>query len=121
MDFNKEIIQVLKRIAVSVENIANKNLDDELIITDAKCYIWSDEISNLIPINDVNSIDIKLLHGIDSIKDILIENTKNFALGYPANNALLWGARGMGKSSVIKAVHSLLYDNNSEKRLIFRL
>ena len=118
MDFNKEIIQVLKRIAVSVENIANKNLDDEVIITDAKCYIWSDEISNLIPINDVNSIDIELLHGIDGIKDILIENTKNFALGFPANNALLWGARGMGKSSVIKAVHSFLYDNNSEKKLI---
>ena len=88
------------------------------IITDAKCYIWSDEISNLIPINDVNSIDIELLHGIDGIKDILIENTKNFALGFPANNALLWGARGMGKSSVIKAVHSFLYDNNSEKKLI---
>ena len=118
MDFNKEIIQVLKRIAVSVENIANKNLDDEIIITNAKCYIWSDEISNLIPINDVNSIDIELLHGIDGIKDILIENTKNFALGFPANNALLWGARGMGKSSVIKAVHSFLYDNNSEKKLI---
>ena len=118
MDFNKEIIQVLKRIAVSVENIANKNLDDEVIVTDAKCYIWSDEISNLIPINDVNSIDIELLHGIDGIKDILIENTKNFALGFPANNALLWGARGMGKSSVIKAVHSFLYDNNSEKKLI---
>ena len=118
MDFNKEIIQILKRIAVSLENIANKNLDDELIITDAKCYIWSDEISNLIPINDVNSIDIELLHGIDGIKDILIENTKNFALGFPANNALLWGARGMGKSSVIKAVHSFLYDNNSEKKLI---
>ena len=118
MDFNKEIIQVLKKIAVSLENIANKNLDDELIITDAKCYIWSDEISNLIPINDVNSIDIELLHGIDGIKDILIENTKNFALGFPANNALLWGARGMGKSSVIKAVHSFLYDNNSEKKLI---
>ena len=118
MDFNKEIIQVLKRIAVSVENIANKNLDDEVIVTDAKCYIWSDEISNLIPINDVNSIDIELLHGIDGIKDILIENTKNFALGFPANNALLWGARGMGKSSIIKAVHSFLYDNNSEKKLI---
>ena len=118
MDFNKEIIQVLKKIAASLENIANKNLDDEVIITDAKCYIWSDEISNLIPINDVNSIDIELLHGIDGIKDILIENTKNFALGFPANNALLWGARGMGKSSVIKAVHSFLYDNNSEKKLI---
>lgn len=118
MDFNKEIIQILKKIAVSLENIANKNLDDEVIITDAKCYIWSDEISNLIPINDVNSIDIELLHGIDGIKDILIENTKNFALGFPANNALLWGARGMGKSSVIKAVHSFLYDNNSEKKLI---
>ncbi len=118
MDFNKEIIQILKRIAVSLENIANKNLDDEIIITNAKCYIWSDEISNLIPINDVNSIDIELLHGIDGIKDILIENTKNFALGFPANNALLWGARGMGKSSVIKAVHSFLYDNNSEKKLI---
>jgi uncharacterized protein len=56
----------------------------------------------------VNRIDIGLLKGIDRVRDILIENTERFARGLSANNALLWGARGMGKSSLVKAVHALV-------------
>ncbi len=54
----------------------------------------------------VNRVDIGLLKGIDRLRDILVENTERFQRGLPANNALLWGARGMGKSSLVKAVHA---------------
>ena len=58
------------------------------------------------PVAAVNAIDYALLKGIDRVRDILLENTRRFADGLPANNALLWGARGMGKSSLVKAVHA---------------
>ncbi len=54
----------------------------------------------------VSRVDLGLLKGIDRMRDILIENTQRFADGLPANNALLWGARGMGKSSLVKAAHA---------------
>ena len=54
----------------------------------------------------VNRVEIALLRGVDRVRDTLAENTERFAQGLPANNALLWGARGMGKSSLVKAVHA---------------
>ena len=54
----------------------------------------------------VNRVDIGLIRGVDRVRDILIDNTERFAAGLPANNVLLWGARGMGKSSLVKAVHA---------------
>ena len=54
----------------------------------------------------VNRVAIGLLRGVDRVRDILVENTERFARGLPANNVLLWGARGMGKSSLVKAVHA---------------
>ena len=57
------------------------------------------------PVAKVNRVEIGLLRGIDLTRDILLENTERFARGLPANNALLWGARGMGKSSLVKAAH----------------
>jgi uncharacterized protein len=57
-------------------------------------------------VSDVNRVEISLLQGIDRVRDILMANTTQFASGRPANNALLWGARGMGKSSLVKAVHA---------------
>ena len=54
----------------------------------------------------VNRVDMSLLKGIDRVRDVLVENTERFAKGLPANNALLWGARGMGKSSLVKAAHA---------------
>ena len=54
----------------------------------------------------VNRVEMSLLKGIDRVRDLLVENTERFARGLPANNALLWGARGMGKSSLVKAAHA---------------
>ena len=58
------------------------------------------------PVPKVNRVEMSLLKGIDRMRDVLVENTERFARGLPANNALLWGARGMGKSSLVKAVHA---------------
>ncbi len=72
-------------------------------------YVWEagDPRANLGPrLIDVASLPIHLLKGIDSAREILMENTRRFAEGLPANNALLWGARGMGKSSLVKALHA---------------
>ena len=60
----------------------------------------------LVPVAKVNRVDIALLRGIDRVRDQLLDNTRRFARGLPANNALLWGARGMGKSSLVKAAHA---------------
>ena len=80
--------------------------------------MWSAENFSLIPVKSINAIDIDLLKGIDHTKSILLENTKQFSSGYPANNVLLWGARGMGKSSLVKSVHREISLKNKKKRLI---
>jgi predicted AAA+ superfamily ATPase len=72
----------------------------------AEAFIWHPEGKRLAPVARVNRVDMFLLKGIDRMRDILIENTERFARGLPANNALLWGARGMGKSSLVKAGHA---------------
>jgi uncharacterized protein len=71
----------------------------------ADAFIWHPD-GRLAPVPRVSRVDIGLLKGIDRMRDILIENTERFASGFPANNALLWGARGMGKSSLVKAAHA---------------
>ncbi len=71
----------------------------------ADAFVWHPS-GKLIPVPRVNRVELSLLKGIDRMRDILIENTERFATGLPANNALLWGARGMGKSSLVKAVHA---------------
>ena len=71
-------------------------------------FIWQASPPLLDPVAKVNRVDIGLLKGIELTRDILIENTERFAKGLPANNALLWGARGMGKSSLVKAAHHLV-------------
>ena len=73
-------------------------------------FVWEPERSRLAPVATVNRVPLKLLMGVDRARDILYENTRRFARGLPANNALLWGARGMGKSSLIKAVHAAIVD-----------
>jgi uncharacterized protein len=71
----------------------------------ADCFVWSAENKSLQPIARPNRIALQLIRGVDHVRDILHENTLRFAEGFPANNVLLWGARGMGKSSLVKAVH----------------
>ena len=72
--------------------------------TDADAFVWHPD-GRLSAVPRVSRVDLALLKGIDRMRDILIENTERFADGLPANNALLWGARGMGKSSLVKAAH----------------
>jgi predicted AAA+ superfamily ATPase len=67
---------------------------------------WHPDARQLVPVPQVNRVEMSLLKGIDRMRDVLVENTERFARGLPANNALLWGARGMGKSSLVKAVHA---------------
>ncbi|MFO1123407.1 MAG: ATP-binding protein [Hyphomicrobiales bacterium] len=70
-----------------------------------QAFVWHADRGSLDPVDRVNRVEIGLLKGIDLTRDILLENTERFARGLPANNALLWGARGMGKSSLVKAAH----------------
>jgi uncharacterized protein len=72
----------------------------------ADCFVWSAETASLEPVHRVNRVDLGLIKGVDRVRDILVDNTERFAAGLPANNVLLWGARGMGKSSLVKAVHA---------------
>ncbi|WP_309085405.1 ATP-binding protein [Chelativorans sp.] len=72
----------------------------------AECFVWQAETGCLLPVARVNRVDLALIKGVDRVRDILLDNTRRFAAGLPANNALLWGARGMGKSSLVKAVHA---------------
>jgi predicted AAA+ superfamily ATPase len=81
----------------------------------ADCFVWSAEPGQLDPVPHVNRVDIGLIRGVDRVRDILIDNTQRFAAGLPANNVLLWGARGMGKSSLVKAVHAAINGGRSEK------
>ncbi len=85
----------------------------------ADCFIWNPETERLEPVNKVNRIDISLIRGVDRVRDILVDNTDRYASGYSANNVLLWGARGMGKSSLIKAVHAQINaSSKSDNQLI---
>lgn len=94
----------LKRIAEALERISPKPLEaPDFSIADA--FVWHVSPDRLDPVARINRVDIELLVGIDRARDILLENTRQFARGLPANNALLWGARGMGKSSLVKAIH----------------
>ncbi|MBP0439816.1 ATP-binding protein [Tianweitania sediminis] len=78
---------------------------------EATCFVWSAEASRLQPVPHVNRVDLSLIKGVDHVRDILVANTERFARGLPANNILLWGARGMGKSSLVKAAHAAIGDD----------
>ncbi|MEM9279394.1 MAG: ATP-binding protein [Pseudomonadota bacterium] len=86
-------------------------------LDDADAFVWHSETGNLHPVGTVNRVEMNLLKGIDRVRDILLENTERFAKGFAANNALLWGARGMGKSSLVKAVHAELQASVPDSKL----
>ena len=101
----KDLLPLLRSIAAALDRLApphprSAGLDD----TDA--FVWHAEGARLEPVAQVNRVEIELLRGIDRARDILLDNTRRFARGLPANNALLWGARGTGKSSLVKATHA---------------
>jgi predicted AAA+ superfamily ATPase len=102
---DRDLTPLLTRIADALERLAppappKNDLDA------ADAFIWHAEGDWLEPVAAVNRVELGLLRGIDRVRDILVENTKRFAAGLPANNVLLWGARGTGKSALVKAAHA---------------
>lgn len=95
----------LLRIADALDRMAPA-IAEKTDFSAADAFVWNARAAALKPVPNVNRVDISLLQGIDQVRDILLQNTLQFAAGYAANNALLWGARGMGKSSVVKAIHA---------------
>ncbi|WP_347138470.1 ATP-binding protein [Paracoccus sp. SSK6] len=95
----------LARIAAALERLAPPPVPAPTF-TEAAAYVWHPDPDRLEPVETVARVDLVQLIGIDRAKQILLDNTLQFARGFGANNALLWGARGMGKSSLVKAVHA---------------
>ena len=98
------LIDEVRRLADAMERLAGP----APIANDwsaADCFVWSPARTHLQPIARPNRVALSLIRGVDHVRDILHENTVRFAEGFAANNVLLWGARGMGKSSLVKAVH----------------
>jgi predicted AAA+ superfamily ATPase len=93
----------LARIAEALERLAPAPIGAEL--PDGDAFVWEPTQGGLVAVAQVAHVDLTLLKGVESQRDTLLANTTHFAQGLPANNALLWGARGMGKSSLVKAVH----------------
>ena len=106
---------VLKRIASALDRLAPGAMANTApAMGDA--FVWEPAQGGLLAVTRIASVPLSLLKGIDAARDTLFENTRRFAEGLPANNALLWGARGMGKSSLVKAVHAAVNSGRNGKR-----
>ena len=104
---DQRLTEYLDRIAEALERLAPPPpAPADLTATDA--FVWHPSPPRLMPVPNVSRVDIALLQGVERQKQILLDNTLRFARGLPANNAMLWGARGMGKSSLVKAVHAVV-------------
>ena len=104
-DYLAEIAATLGEISQSLKTLAPNTDDGSAVLGTADAYHWDGDREMLIPVPRVSRVALAMLKGIDSVQDILLRNTEQFARGHGANNALLWGARGMGKSSLVKAIH----------------
>ena len=111
MDINQEI---LNRIAEALERIS-PNIDEKIDLSKSDGFVYDDSLKNLKPVKKISRVPIQLLKGLENQKDILLKNTQNFANNLPANNALLWGAKGTGKSSLVKSVHAEINSQNNDK------
>jgi predicted AAA+ superfamily ATPase len=103
-EINAQILFEVRRLADAIERLAGP----PPAVNDwnaADCFVWVPANQRLQPVPKPNRIALTLIRGVDHVRDILHENTQRFVEGYPANNVLLWGARGMGKSSLVKSVH----------------
>ncbi len=101
----EEQLALLARIADALERLAPP-ASTAIDLSIAHAFVWHAAPQGLSPVLRVNRVEMALLKGVDRVRDQLYENTERFARGLPANHALLWGARGMGKSSLVKAVHA---------------
>ena len=108
------------RIAAALERLAPAPLaQPDFAAADA--FVWHPQGFRLSPVARVNRVEMALLKGIDRVRDLLVENTERFARGLPANNALLWGARGMGKSSLVKAAHAAVNAAHARENGVLKL
>jgi predicted AAA+ superfamily ATPase len=112
--------ELLTRIADALDRIAPPAATT-VIPVDADAFNWQAETSRLEPVAEINRLDIEQLIGINRSRNTLLDNTRRFAAGYPANNALLWGARGMGKSSLVKAVHGTIAAETEGKLVLVEI
>jgi predicted AAA+ superfamily ATPase len=106
----------LDRIAAALERLAPAPLPAPDFAPEA--FVWHTGPDRLEPVVRVSRVDIGLLIGVNRSRDTLLENTRHFATGLPANNALLWGARGMGKSSLVKAVHAQVRAEGHDLKIV---
>jgi len=117
MEVSDRTAAALERIAAALERIAPgpASMPD---FTAADAWQWTTEPDVLVPVARVSRVGMDLLIGIDRARDTLMDNTRRFARGLPANNALLWGARGMGKSSLVKAAHASVNEVGNRLHLV---
>lgn len=107
----------MDRIAAALERMAPAPMarpDFSL----ASAFVWHVAPDRLEPVHNISRVDLPLLIGVDRSRDTLLANTEQFARGLPANNALLWGARGMGKSSLVKAIHAEVHSKHQDLRIV---
>jgi len=107
----------LARIAEALERIAPAPMPAP-DFTAAQGFVWHVEPDRLEPVARINRVQVELLVGIDRSRDTLLDNTRRFAKGFSANNALLWGSRGMGKSSLVKAIHAEVAADHPDLKLV---
>ncbi len=107
----------LERIAAALERLAPAPLAAPDFDA-SSAYVWHPDPDRLVPAEKIARVDLGLLVGVDRARDTLVQNTLQFGAGLPANNALLWGARGMGKSSLVKAVHGFVQAKHRGLRLV---
>ena len=113
MNFEEPLSGLLHRIVAALERLAPRAAP-RIDFDAASAFVWQAEPQSFIPVETVNRIPLQLLKGISRMIDTLLDNSFRFAQGLPANNALLWGARGMGKSSLVKAAHAEIERRFSE-------
>src|SRR6185503_15519751 len=109
------LMQRLERLAAALERLA-RPAPVPADFEPAEAFVWHADEERFEPVAQVNRVPLKLLKGIEHVAPQLAENTERFARRLPANNALLWGARGMGKSSLVKAVHAAVNATHARRK-----
>ncbi|UTW56917.1 ATP-binding protein [Kordiimonas sp. SCSIO 12610] len=122
---DENLVKTLERIAASLEKVAENQAQRSLTTpapmpqSSSNCFVFDATENSLLPIERLACPDLSLLKGIDRARETLFANTKRFAEGFNANNALLWGARGMGKSTLVKSIFKdLVNSGNSDLKLV---
>src|SRR5215470_2555514 len=106
-----DLLPLLRRIADALDRLAPA-ATPAIDLDASEAFAWHADRGWLEPVHELNRIELGLLRGIDRVRDILLDNTERFAAGLPANNVLLWGARGTGKSSLVKAAHAAVNEKH---------